>query len=324
MGVSCALDAQYDLMITRGATVQTSDSSASDGQALGPTLRVLASSGAAPSPWETEPNDSIATADPLWANFVPVAPGQYTAVVEGTIATSYDNDYYRIMALPGDRLVIDDIGSYPYSLSDTYLYLRDENGAVLTQDDDGGEGTNSYIDYSFPADGPAGPHTYYIEASKFSTCTGTYRLTASLYTSVLPLPTASYVFQAEADDNLAITLAAPGSQPGEPQNDLGLWADVYNPDGSLLGSATLTSPLSPTAGTSGTYSVRVRTLSGSGPYVLSVIGATPAPLAALKVTGGKTAEGVELNEGTLLNQYPSAIILTFSTSLDWAASPPRH
>ncbi len=54
---------------------------------------------------------------------------------------------------------------------DPYLELRDGAGETLATDDDGGEGLNSLLRYTFPEDG-----TYTIAASAFGDSTGDYRL----------------------------------------------------------------------------------------------------------------------------------------------------
>lgn len=81
-------------------------------------------------------------------------------------------DRYTFNGVAGQQIAI----SLSSSAFDTYLYLVDPSGALFTEDDDGGEGTDSRIPtsgfFSLPATG-----TYTIEATSFTgTSTGSYNL----------------------------------------------------------------------------------------------------------------------------------------------------
>jgi hypothetical protein len=112
----------------------------------------------------------------------PIIPIQIGEIVSGTL-TSTDcrssvrsnayADLYSFSASAGQRIVIS-LDSYDF---DTYLYLKDPDGSVIAEDDDGGYGTNSRIPsesgyYSLPADGD-----YLIEVTSWSSqVTGSYTL----------------------------------------------------------------------------------------------------------------------------------------------------
>lgn len=82
----------------------------------------------------------------------------------GARGSSYYTDRYTFSSAPG-RLVTITLTS---SAFDTYLYLRNPAGTVITSDDDSGGGTNSRISFTLPA-GTAGNYT--IEVTSY----GTYR-----------------------------------------------------------------------------------------------------------------------------------------------------
>lgn len=89
----------------------------------------------------------------------------------GARGTGYYTDRYTFGVLPGRVVTI----TLTSSSFDTYLYLRDGSGNVISSDDDGGGGTNSRISYTLPA-GAWGNYT--IEASSYySGRSGAYTLT---------------------------------------------------------------------------------------------------------------------------------------------------
>ncbi|QLE55149.1 NF038122 family metalloprotease [Nostoc sp. TCL26-01] len=125
---------------------------------------------------ESEPNDAIAQALDLQQNFVPTAgTNSYLVKAKGTVSTSFEGDYYRIYASPGDQLRL-----YEYGF-DTYLYLYNRNGTLLAADDDSGGSLNSLINYTFASNAYAGD--YYVRAAGYSSRTGNYGLDITLQTS---------------------------------------------------------------------------------------------------------------------------------------------
>lgn len=99
-----------------------------------------------------------------------IAPGSSVDVV---IDTNGDHDWYRITLTAGQSYVFTTqaiAGSSP----DTFLYLRDSAGALITSDDDGGDGTYSLIPYTATTSG-----TFYLDAGTYNDQgTGSYRLFA--------------------------------------------------------------------------------------------------------------------------------------------------
>lgn len=87
-----------------------------------------------------------------------------------------DADWFRVDLVGGSTYVFDLVGN---TLSDPYLTLYDEDGQLVTVDDDGGEGLNSSLQFVSAESG-----SYFLEASAFSSSdTGSYTLTASLESS---------------------------------------------------------------------------------------------------------------------------------------------
>lgn len=106
----------------------------------------------------------------------------------GTI-TAGDTDFVRISLVEGYAYDINlsGIGGGGGSLTDTYLYLADASGTVITQNDDGGALRDSQITYVAQTTG-----TYYLVAEAYSpTQTGTYTLTVEDTLPPIPAPTAT-------------------------------------------------------------------------------------------------------------------------------------
>lgn len=114
----------------------------------------------------------------------PIQPGEtLLGDLSTTDARSSDRmtwvDHYTISLEAGATIRVDLAAGF-----DTYLYLRDENGFVIAQDDDGGEGLNARLVARVPRTG-----TYTIEATSFSEATGPYQLSTRVITNVGPIPT---------------------------------------------------------------------------------------------------------------------------------------
>ncbi len=99
---------------------------------------------------ETEPNDSIAAANPL-----PI-----DSVMEAVINPIGDVDYFKINVTAGQTLAIDIDAEMIGSELDSYLELFDSSGTLLAENDDDGMWLDSKIIHTF-ADGG----NYYIKVT---------------------------------------------------------------------------------------------------------------------------------------------------------------
>ena len=77
--------------------------------------------------------------------------------IQVQLETSGDHDWYRLILAAGQKATI---AVNLVTLEDSYIYLRDANGAVLAQNDDGGGGRGSRIVFTAPTSG-----TYYVDVS---------------------------------------------------------------------------------------------------------------------------------------------------------------
>ncbi len=147
------------------------------------------------------------------AFLLPVDPTPYVDTVPGTTATTAtitagssvdvvidtngDHDWYRISLTAGQSYVFTTQAIAGSNL-DTFLYLRDSAGTLLTSNDDGGDSTHSLIPYTATTTG-----TFYLDAGTFNDRgTGSYRLFA------VALPAAG------ADSVLATTATAATASVG--------------------------------------------------------------------------------------------------------------
>jgi hypothetical protein len=86
----------------------------------------------------------------------------------------HDTDWYRIRMEAGQsyRFTLESAGDSP--LGDPLLRMRDSSGAEVAMDDDGGDGLNSYLEFTAPSTA-----TYFVEARGYTDeATGGYTLTA--------------------------------------------------------------------------------------------------------------------------------------------------
>ncbi|MBI1252020.1 MAG: hypothetical protein GC189_11160 [Alphaproteobacteria bacterium] len=99
---------------------------------------------------------------------------QNGAFRQSTLTPAGDTDWYRMQLGESEsvRLSLTSNGEDGSALGDPYLTVRDSSGAEIVSDDDGGEGLNSYIEFTAPTAG-----TYFVEARGFSEeATGAYAL----------------------------------------------------------------------------------------------------------------------------------------------------
>lgn len=94
----------------------------------------------------------------------------------GEIDTAFEDDWIEINFVAGETYVIDQMGSHTSSgsLSDPYMRLFDSNGLQVAYNDDGGTGYNAQIVFTATQSG-----SYFIEATGYSSRTGTYTVTVS-------------------------------------------------------------------------------------------------------------------------------------------------
>lgn len=105
------------------------------------------------------------------------------SVVTGSIEIASDHDWFRIDLVAGQSIsiVLNGFGTNP--LGDPYLRIRDAAGNLLGQNDDGGPGLNSLLNFTASTSG-----TYYIDVSEFGSGVGDYQLQVNTFT---PPPVAS-------------------------------------------------------------------------------------------------------------------------------------
>lgn len=129
---------------------------------------------------ETEPNDTIATAQAL-----SLTTGAANAITVSASFTANDTDYFAVTVPMGATWTVQaDTHGQAANLSscstDTILYLDDASGTLITSGDDTGYGLCSSISASLTGGTAAGGTTYYISAVQYSGATASsYYLTVS-------------------------------------------------------------------------------------------------------------------------------------------------
>jgi serralysin len=108
----------------------------------------------------------------------PIAVG---APLDGVLEAKTDHDWYAVKLVAGTRyrIALDGIAFSDYaSLEDPYIYLRDASGNLLRQDDDGGPGRNSLLNWVAPSSG-----LYFLDVGAWNEdYVGGYRLAISEFT----------------------------------------------------------------------------------------------------------------------------------------------
>ncbi|GGK53510.1 S8 family serine peptidase [Salinarimonas ramus] len=100
-----------------------------------------------------------------------LSPG---AAVSGVIESAGDRDWFAISLQAGTAYRFALEGATAQGLADPLLVLRDRNGTIVAQNDDGDGTLNSLLDFMPGRDG-----LFYLEARAYSTETGAYVLAAS-------------------------------------------------------------------------------------------------------------------------------------------------
>lgn len=93
--------------------------------------------------------------------------------LNGSIDFEDDADWHRIRLEQGQSYRFTLVGAGENPLQDPLVRLRGGNGEELAMDDDGGEGLNSYLEFTAPQTG-----SYYVEAAAFGGSMGGYTLSA--------------------------------------------------------------------------------------------------------------------------------------------------
>ena len=212
--------------------------------------------------------------------------------INGTLDFPSDADWYRVRLTEGEsyRFTLDASGDSP--IGDPLIRLRDSRGEEVAVDDDGGDGLNSYLEFTASSTG-----TYYVEASSFTgDATGGYTLAArtgdipaDASTDASLSPEGDYregVLSPAGDrDWYRLTLADAqavriGMQvTGTPDSIGDPYLVLYGPDGAELardddGGDGLNSYLEFQATAAGNYFVEARgfTEDAAGRYALNVVG----------------------------------------------------
>ncbi|WP_283258449.1 M10 family metallopeptidase C-terminal domain-containing protein [Pseudomonas sp. GX19020] len=96
-------------------------------------------------------------------------------VIQGTIGTVNDNDFYRVTLVAGQTYMIS-LSRSGGSTIDPYLELRNGTGALISSaDDPSSAAAGEYITFTAPTTG-----TYYLVARDYGTRTGSYELTVQV------------------------------------------------------------------------------------------------------------------------------------------------
>ncbi|MGE0829042.1 MAG: PPC domain-containing protein [Hyphomonadaceae bacterium] len=203
-----------------------------------------------------------------------------------------DTDWFRVELAEGAQIRVQLLsgGEAETPLDDPYLILRDSAGAELARDDDGGEGLNSYLEFTAPAAG-----AYFIEARGFGDeAEGGYTL--NLLPGDIPDTAAgdevlatsegrvSRISPAGDADWFAVNMYEGRTyrfnlQGGEAEGELlDPLLTLMDPEGAAAGSdddggTGLNSYLTFTAPVTGTYYAAVSSFGGDGQgsYMLSVL-----------------------------------------------------
>src|SRR5918993_1210285 len=101
------------------------------------------------------------------------------ATIDNQLEVVGDHDWYRIQLTAGQKVTI---AVNVLTLEDSYVYIRNAGGTILSENDDGGGGRGSRLVFTAPTTG-----TYYIDVAAWTptepvpgyTGTGAYRLSVS-------------------------------------------------------------------------------------------------------------------------------------------------
>jgi len=209
--------------------------------------------------------------------------------IEGSLEFPTDADWYRVRLTEGE--------SYRFAMTspadsgfDTFIRIYDADGAEVAFDDDGGEGLNSYLEFTAAATG-----NYFVEARGFSDeAVGSYTLTANA--GDIPADASTDIsisadgdyregmlspagdrdwYRIELAEGQALRIAADGSGTPDALGDP--YLIMYGPDGAEVGrdddsGEGVNAWLEYQATVAGTHFIEVRgfTEDAEGRYALSI------------------------------------------------------
>ncbi len=246
--------------------------------------------------------------------------------VNGTLDFPSDSDWYRVRLEEGQsyRFTLDASGDDP--IGDPLIRLHDASGAEVGVDDDGGEGLNSYLEFTAPSTG-----NYFVEASSFTgDATGGYTLSA--HAGDIPADNTTDASLSSEGDYREGMLAPAGDRDwyrldlaegqavrigmqvtGTPDSIGDPYLIVYGPDGAEItrdddGGDNLDSYLEVQAATAGTYFVEARGFSedATGRYAINVV-------------GGEIGAGADGAEALMGNGDPRTSLIGAPGDADWFA-----
>lgn len=221
-----------------------------------------------------------------------------------------DTDWYRIRLEQGQSYHFTlNSGEGDNALSDPMLALYDSSGAQIGMDDDGGDGLNSYLEFTAPTTG-----NYYVGARGFGEdASGAYVLTAHAGDVPATVETDASLsadgdyregalapagdrdwYRVDLAEGQSLRIAMDSSTSGDPLGDPFLV--LYGPDGAEVardddGGDGLNAFLEHTATVAGPHYVEARGFvdEASGRYLISIvpgeIGSTPDAAQALQANG---------------------------------------
>jgi Ca2+-binding RTX toxin-like protein len=106
----------------------------------------------------------------------------------GQLETAGDHDWLRFTMVPNQTIhfYLSFLNTDSVIEGDSTLTLRDETGAEIAANDDGGVGRNSFLSFTAPNDGVH--HTYFIDVGEFGdNHTGSYCLFTNFFSALDPV-----------------------------------------------------------------------------------------------------------------------------------------
>ena len=246
--------------------------------------------------------------------------------LQGTLDFPSDADWYRVRLTEGQsyRFTLNATGDSP--MDDPLVRVHDSHGAELAVDDDGGDGLNSYLEFTAPSTG-----TYFVEATSFGgQAVGGYTLAALVgdvpadastdaslapegdYREGMLSPAGDrdwYRLTLEEGQGVRIGMQATGTPDsiGDP------YLVLYGPDGAEItrdddGGDGLNSWLEFQAPAAGAYYVEARgfTEDATGRYAINVV-------------GGEIGDNMEGAEALMPNGDARTSFIGSAGDVDWFA-----
>ncbi|MBM4050506.1 MAG: hypothetical protein FJ279_35880, partial [Planctomycetes bacterium] len=250
--VAGTMTGDYSLTVVKNAAFDTEpNDDLGTAQDIGGTEGALGwvSGGAGPISTETEPNDDgivnngMSPDDKALANdwsgsFLPTGGDQYEAYLTGALQPDADEDFFRLFASPGDRLVVAMNGIDPAPIGDTVLELYNNSGILIAYNDDY-NGLYSLIDFTFGGPDSDYAGDFYLMARSYAHgYSGDYELHATLET---PTPIFAgdedwFTFAVNEGDPITIKTTTPAGGASEFVNLLDPYIELYDPNGVLVAS----------------------------------------------------------------------------------------